>query len=526
MSGLPVDNQSRHLKLICSQAQQFSRADIHLSQDIIKNVIDKHLLFTDIPPHYKGQMWVVEYFQRIKVRLQNQIIESRDDICATVRQAMNRLVTRLSELVTAEMVILTMVSLRERAWSLYYGEGETDLVIEYYETQRNIGETVVFPSFELKQGLHSMFSSVLLEIASGRQINFITVFKTARRIFPEGGIMHQYDIIATADRTLRPDLELLKKQHQEVNAAELRRAAAIPNPFLKMALQDDIRARQYELELPIHEHSSMEEHTFKDYCAAKVLQSERVKCLCWGRPIRTGYRPTPSPDPYYDAEVPEGFDFMLLLCDPRSCPDFIRNSNLRFRQFTGYGGLRNIPQYDHLTELSAHPSQEAPGNWDSDQASTDSEYSDLEQEPRSDTDSARQEQSPPEGASLNASYTSTPLEEDLGPNNEINGLLDNLDDMIDRSPAAPLAVPVPRARRNLAVELDKDEMDFSAAPSAPIAGARATPFQEPLEHYQYPTAPVSQESYSWAHQLQACHQTPKAGNLPTTMGDVNSWSQP
>ena len=152
---------------------------------------------------------------------------------------------------------------------------------------------------------------------------------------------------------------------------------------------------------------------------------------------------------------------MLLLCDPRSCPDFIRNSNLRFRQFTGYGGLRNIPQYDHLTELSAHPSQEAPGNWDSDQASTDSEYSDLEQEPRSDTDSARQEQSPPEGASLNASYTSTPLEEDLGPNNEINGLLDNLDDMIDRSPAAPLAVPVPRARRNLAVELDKDEMDFS-----------------------------------------------------------------
>ena len=75
-------------------------------------------------------MWAVEYLQRIKVRLQNQIFESRDIIRAMLRQVMNRPVTRLSELVTAEMAILTMVSLRERAWRLYYGEEETDLVIE------------------------------------------------------------------------------------------------------------------------------------------------------------------------------------------------------------------------------------------------------------------------------------------------------------------------------------------------------------------------------------------------------------
>ena len=100
---------------------------------------------------------------------------------------MNRPVTRLSELVTAEMVMITMVSLRLREWSLYYGEGEIDLVIKFCETKLNIGETVVFPSFELKQGLYSMSSSVLLEIASGRQIDFIKLFKTARRIFPEGG---------------------------------------------------------------------------------------------------------------------------------------------------------------------------------------------------------------------------------------------------------------------------------------------------------------------------------------------------
>ena len=185
------------------------------------------------------------------------------------------------------------------------------------------------------------------------------LFKTARRVFPEGGIRYQYDIIATVDRTLSPDLELLKKQRKEVNAAELHRTAAIPNPFLKMAHHDDIRKRQYELELLMHTYKSMEEHTSKDYCAAKVFQSERVKRLCWGRPVRTVRRPTLSQDPYYDDEVPEGFDFMLLLCDPSTGPEFIRNSNLGFRQFTGYGGLRNIPQYDHTTELLVHPLREA-----------------------------------------------------------------------------------------------------------------------------------------------------------------------
>ena len=51
MSGLLVDCQSRHWKLICSQMQKFPRAHIDPSQDIIKKVIEKHILFTDIPPH-------------------------------------------------------------------------------------------------------------------------------------------------------------------------------------------------------------------------------------------------------------------------------------------------------------------------------------------------------------------------------------------------------------------------------------------------------------------------------------------
>ena len=96
MSGLPVDNQSRHWTLICSQAPEFPRAYIYPSQDIIKEIIEKQILYTDIPPHDKGQMWAVEYFQRIKVLLQNQISKSRDDICAMLRRAMIMPATRLT----------------------------------------------------------------------------------------------------------------------------------------------------------------------------------------------------------------------------------------------------------------------------------------------------------------------------------------------------------------------------------------------------------------------------------------------
>jgi hypothetical protein len=142
-------------------------------------------------------------------------------------------------------------------------------------------------------------------------------------------------------------------------------------------------------------------------------------------------------------------------------PACIRDSNLKFRQFTGYGGLRNIPQTDQTTELSEHPIQADQGTED-DQDADYSEYGDSEDEPLSYTHSAlMSDQSSPEGNNLATVYTSMSSEEDYVQSNEIDGLLDDLDDMIDRSPAAPLAVQVPRARRSLAVELDKEEMEFS-----------------------------------------------------------------
>ncbi len=69
ISCLLIDPLSRHGKLVCEQMQEFPLALIDPSQDIIKEIIDRHLLFSDIPPHPKGLMWVVEIYQRIKVQL-------------------------------------------------------------------------------------------------------------------------------------------------------------------------------------------------------------------------------------------------------------------------------------------------------------------------------------------------------------------------------------------------------------------------------------------------------------------------
>ena len=275
LSGLLIDCQLRHWKLICSQMQKFPSAHIDQSQDIIKEIIDKHIPFTDSPPHAKGHMWAVEYLQRVKVQLQNMTFRSRDDICAQLMKAMHQAVTSLSELVAAaaEVAILTFVSLRERTWSLYCGEGEIDLAIEYCEIQHSISKIVILPTLELQQGLYSLFGSVLQEIASARTIS--TSLRSSKRIFPKGGIMHQYGIIATQQCVLRPDLELAREQRRKVNAAELHRVPAVPDPFLMLALQDNIRKRQLELELLMHEYSSIEKRRVKDYSASEVLSCDQ-----------------------------------------------------------------------------------------------------------------------------------------------------------------------------------------------------------------------------------------------------------
>ena len=199
--------------------------------------------------------------------------------------------------------------------------------------------------------------------------------------------MYRYDMLATPQGTLRPDLALARKQRCEMNAAELNRAAAVPDPYLLSALQDDIRKHKLDLELMEYELASMEQCATKG--TADVFQSKLAHMLCVGRRVQTGPRPTPSQDPCYEgAEVPQGSDFLLWPCDPLDGPASIRNLNPEFQQFPGYRGLWNISHPDRSTELSAKPLQEVPGSVDSGQGSDHSEHSDSEHEPRSDADSA------------------------------------------------------------------------------------------------------------------------------------------
>ena len=80
-----------------------------------------------------------------------------------------------------------------------------------------------------------------------------------------------------------------------MNAAELNRAAAVPDPYLISALQDDIRKHKLEIELMEYELASMEQYAAKG--AADVFQSKRAHMLCVGRRVQSGPRPTPSQDP-------------------------------------------------------------------------------------------------------------------------------------------------------------------------------------------------------------------------------------
>ena len=89
----------------------------------IKRIIDTHILEFNIPPQKKG---AVEYLQKIKIQLQIMVFRSREARCNWLTTAMYQALTRLSELEStdSEVAILTLVSLRERARSMGFGEGE------------------------------------------------------------------------------------------------------------------------------------------------------------------------------------------------------------------------------------------------------------------------------------------------------------------------------------------------------------------------------------------------------------------
>ncbi len=69
-------------------------------------------------------MWAVEYYQRIKVQVQ----EPRQNMRMAEEGSVPSSDKTIGALEAAEFAILIWVCLRERAWSLHYSEGKQILL--------------------------------------------------------------------------------------------------------------------------------------------------------------------------------------------------------------------------------------------------------------------------------------------------------------------------------------------------------------------------------------------------------------
>jgi hypothetical protein len=155
MNGVLIDVYSQKWKAYVSDLLAFPPPLIEHAQQIIKDTIDA--VIHNPPQSGKGSFWGVEYFQRIKILLQNMMFQNRDNIREWLAQAMQKVISGPADFQAAKVAILTLVSMNERAWSRAYGEDERDLMIEYCEVQLDVIKGSTLPSSELKFRLHSLF---------------------------------------------------------------------------------------------------------------------------------------------------------------------------------------------------------------------------------------------------------------------------------------------------------------------------------------------------------------------------------
>jgi hypothetical protein len=66
---------------------------IEHAQQIIKDTIDAVIHENNPPPPGKGSFWGVEYFQQIKILLQNTMFHNRDNIREWLAQAMQKVIS-------------------------------------------------------------------------------------------------------------------------------------------------------------------------------------------------------------------------------------------------------------------------------------------------------------------------------------------------------------------------------------------------------------------------------------------------
>jgi hypothetical protein len=107
MNGVLIDVYSQKWKAHVSDLLGFPSLLIEQAQQTIKDTVDAVIHENNPPPSGRGVFWgVVEYFQRIKVLLQNMTFQNRDNIRVCLAQGMQKVVFGPSEFQAAKVATL------------------------------------------------------------------------------------------------------------------------------------------------------------------------------------------------------------------------------------------------------------------------------------------------------------------------------------------------------------------------------------------------------------------------------------
>jgi hypothetical protein len=80
---------------------------IEQSQQILKDTIDAVIHENNPPQSGRRSFWGVEYFQLIKILLQNMMIQNKDNIRDWLAQAMQKVISGPADFQAAKVAILT-----------------------------------------------------------------------------------------------------------------------------------------------------------------------------------------------------------------------------------------------------------------------------------------------------------------------------------------------------------------------------------------------------------------------------------
>ena len=375
MGGLLLNPNSEEWYQYYQEILYFPASLIEQAQQVVVETLDKYIHHHDSPSAPKGPFWGIEYFQLLKIMLQNAAFKSRRGIDQWLAKVMRIVFLGPPELEAAKMAILSLLGLRERAWGQACGEGEQEIMIKYCKFQRELIKSADIPNQGYKFRLDSLFHMILCETARGHSVSFANMFKHAERLFlVRPSYMHRYGIIADHNGVLRSDIAVAREKHLVISEAELSAAVEAQSLHLEQALQHDIRQLTNQL-TSMKQHLALLGKRTIDQISGAVLHPELRMALAESRRVRRGpARQIARKDECYAIfGVDEPVDLKTHLPDFKRERECIRGVNAKFRKGPGYEQACK----DVLTHIPPDFSIHNPYG-----CMQHDEYADLVQEPR------------------------------------------------------------------------------------------------------------------------------------------------